>query len=169
MTFPTLRPIMVALTTALIAGACAAALPGYVPEGSTNKTFDRIKPFDGGTLDAAGKYVPSAQERELDCRKLRGSMQIMISRLKDGGRTLEPSAPSAAAQSAMAAVRGKAIMADASTMNRQERARLEAYNGLLVAKGCPALDLSAELKSTGGTPPKSTGGTPPAAPATKTP
>jgi hypothetical protein len=126
-------------------GACAAALPGHIPEGGRNKAMERVKAMDPGTVDPAGTYVPSSQERELDCKKLRGSMLVMIARIKDGGRTPEPSATSATAQSAIAALRGKALMQDAAGIDRRERARLDAYNRLLAEKKCPTMDVAAEL------------------------
>lgn len=141
------------VAAASLVGACAAALPGHVPEGSRNKAFERVKGFDGGTVGTDGTYVVSAAERELDCRKLNGSMHIMIARLKDGGRTPLPSATSAVAQSAVAAVRGKAIMQDATAIDHRERARLEAYNRLLAEKKCPTMNIAAELAT--GNPPKS--------------
>jgi hypothetical protein len=135
------RPFRVAargawLGLAVLASGCAAALPGHVPEGGRNKAFERIKPFESGTVADNGRYVPSADERELDCKKLTGSMRVMISRLRDGGRTPTPSAASAVAQSAVAAVRGRHVMLEASVADKRERARLEAYNGLLVEKKC---------------------------------
>jgi hypothetical protein len=137
----------VALALAMLAGGCAAALPGHVPEGSRNKAFERVKPFESGVVADTGLYVPSATERDLDCKKLNGSMRVMISRLRDGGRTPTPSAASAAAQSAVAAVRGRPLMLEASVADQRERARLNAYNKLLVEKKCPAIDVEAELSA----------------------
>lgn len=135
----------VAALVAVGLSACAAALPGHIPEGGRNKAMERVKAMDPGTVDTGGTYVPSAQERELDCKKLRGSMLVMIARIKDGGRTPEPSATSATAQSAIAALRGKALMQDAAGIDRRERARLDAYNRLLAEKKCPTMDVAAEL------------------------
>jgi hypothetical protein len=131
----------------LMLGACAAATPGFVPEGAKRSSFERVKPFDAGEVSVSGAYVPSEAEKALDCRRLRGSMIIMIAKLKDTGKGPAPSAVSASAQSAVAAVRGKALMLEPTAEARRERARLEAYNGLLAEKKCPVMDINAELSA----------------------
>lgn len=140
-----LRPA--ALMAAVLTGACAAAMPGYVPEGSRNKAFDRVKTVETGAVNAAGLYIPSADERALDCKKLTGSMKIIIARIKEGRQTPQPSSLSAAAQAVVSTVRGKTLMQDASAIDQRERARLDAYNRLLAEKQCPTMPIAAELSS----------------------
>jgi hypothetical protein len=145
----TLKYINACVVTAvgLWLSACAAAMPGYVPEGSKKSALERAKPFDGGDVAASGAYLPSDAEKALDCRRLRGSMIIMIAKLKDTAKGPTPSAASSTAQSAVVAVRGKAIMMEPTAEAWRERARLEAYNGLLADKKCPVMDINAELVS----------------------
>lgn len=130
---------------ALALGACAAASPGYVPEGGRKSGLDRVKPFQSGDVAASGAYVPSDAERALDCKRLRGSMIIIVAKLKDSGKGPAPSAASATVQSAIAGVRGKAIILEPTAEAKRERARLEAYNQLLAEKKCPVMDINAEL------------------------
>jgi hypothetical protein len=132
---------------AVLLSACAAAQPGFVPEGGRKSAFDRVKPFQSGEVAPSGTYVPSEAERGLDCKRLRGSMIIIVAKLKDTGKGPAPSAASATAQSAIASVRGKAIILEPTAEAKRERARLEAYNGLLAEKKCPVMDINAELNS----------------------
>lgn len=132
---------------AVLLSACAAAMPGYVPEGGKKSSFERAKPFEAGEVSPAGAYVPSEAERALDCRRLRGSMLIIVAKLKDAGKGPQASAVSGATQSAVAAVRGKAMIMEPTAEARRERARLDAYNKLLAEKNCPVMDISAELSS----------------------
>lgn len=139
----------------LCLGACAAAMPGYVPEGSKRTGFDRAKPFDSGQVAGDGVYVPSAAERDLTCGKLRGSMRIIATRLVAASKP-EPSGLSSAAQSAVAGVRGKPLILPASEEARRERARFDGYNKLLAEKNCPTTTIEAEVAASGSLPAQQT-------------
>lgn len=147
---PAALGVIVVLGTLL--GACAAAMPGYVPEGSKRSGFDRAKPFDAGAVADNGSYLPSAAERELPCGKLRGSMRIIATRLSVGSKP-EPSGLSSVAQSAVTGVRGKALILPPSEEIQRERARFAAYNALLAEKQCPTTTLEAEMAASTTTPP----------------
>ena len=125
--------------------ACAAA-----PEtaSSNSSPLDRIKPFESGNVTAAGVYIPSEAERALDCKKLMGSMRIIIARLRGAGNRPQASLPAAAAQGVVATIRGQPSALDMDAELIREHGRLTAYNRLLAEKKCPTLDLTKELAPT---------------------
>src|SRR4026209_551486 len=103
----------------------------------------------------------SASEKAMDCKRLTGSMQIVMARLRDPyvrmepsvgaaggaeegrprGRGRGPDARAAGAQKTVAPVYGgSALTADRQAVYARESAKLEAYNAELAAKGCATLD-----------------------------
>jgi hypothetical protein len=73
-------------------------------------------------------------------------MQITISRLKDSYVRMEPTVGARTAQSTVAPVLGgSTVGADRQVVYARERAKLDAYNRELTAKGCKPLDIDAEL------------------------
>ena len=129
---------------ALLVGACAAALPGYSPPPFKEKKSTALGP--SGEMGSDGRYELSQSEKERDCKRTLGSMQISIARLKDPAFRVEPSTMSSALQSGGAAVTGgSARGADRQAEYERERARLDAYNRLLASKNCKTLDIDAEL------------------------
>ena len=88
----------------------------------------------------------SATEKQMDCKRLTGSIQIGITRLRDPIGREEPSAVSSAAQKMTSPVFGSsAKTADRQAVYARERAKLDAYNSELAAKGCKTVDIEAEL------------------------
>ena len=130
---------------AVLLGACAAALPGYSPPPlKESKTSKLISQSSGEMTD--GSYELSQTEKERDCKRTLGSMQITITRLKDPGFRNEPSAVSSTIQSGSAALTGASGRgADRQAEYARERARLDAYNRLLASKNCKTVDIDAEL------------------------
>jgi hypothetical protein len=128
----------------LVLGGCAAAQPGYSPLDKAGP-FDRVKPFESGSVDAAGHYTPSPAERALDCRKLTGSMRVIITRLRDAGNRPQPSAATTMMSDAATAVTGRPRHMDMAAELRREQGRLAAFNKLLAEKGCPTVDVPKEL------------------------
>jgi hypothetical protein len=142
-----------ALSLALIAGACAQAMPGYTPPSAK---LDKIKAMTptGGGFDTAGTYSLTDQERQLDCKKLSGSITIKIIQMRDAGNRVKPSAIAAKAQSTVQPiVGGTAYGHDIAADLKRDRARLEALNAQLAAKKCATFDLDAELKPGNTNPP----------------
>lgn len=131
----------------LLLAACAAA-PGYSPpplEGARDKAAF-AKPLESGDVGASGRYEMSAAEKAMDCKRLTGSMQITIDRLKDPGGRQEPSAMSSTAQKLTSPIYGSsARSSDRQAVYARERAKLDAYNEELAAKGCKTIDIEAEL------------------------
>jgi len=135
-----------ALAALLALGGCAAAMPGYIPPPLTESNNRFTKPLDSGDIGPDGRYNMSEAERAMDCKRLTGSMQITLSRLKDGHVRAEPSAISATAQQSIAPVfGGSAVGADRQAVYARERAKLDAYNRELAARNCTTLDIDAEL------------------------
>jgi hypothetical protein len=131
--------------------ACAAAMPGYVPPPSDGAKKSPIasallKPAVTGDVGGDGRYVPSDDERKLDCRKLTGSMQVMMDRLRRSGDRREPSVIAKTLQTAGATTFKRSTAgSDISSEVTRERSRLVAYNELLAEKKCKTVDIDAEL------------------------
>ena len=125
--------------------ACAAAVPGYSPPPFKEQR-KLAKALESGDVGDEGRYEMSGTEKAMDCKRLTGSMQIVIARLKDAYVRMEPSAVSAGAQKMVAPMKGgSALTADREAVYARERAKLDAYNAELAAKNCKTLDVEAEL------------------------
>jgi len=128
--------------------ASCAAVPGYSPppfEGSHEKN-KFAKPLESGEVGSEGRYEMSAAEKGMDCKRLTGSIEITIARLKDPLVRQEPSAMSSAAQKLSPLYGGGSSKGgDRQAIYARERAKLEAYNAELAAKGCRTFDIEAEL------------------------
>jgi hypothetical protein len=127
--------LMLALT------GCAAAKPGFSPDAGANVPA-QFKPFNGGTLQAGGQYTVSQEERALSCSKLTGSMQVIMSRLKDSASRPKPSGTAIVMQSTAKPFIGGGSNLDVNDEIKQARARLKAYNELLAEKKCKTLDIA---------------------------
>jgi hypothetical protein len=131
------------LSLALLA-ACAAALPGYSPPPF--KDSQLVKPMKSGEVDGDGTYHMSSQEKATDCRRLRGSMMVTISRLRHRDSEATPSALAKSANQTVAPLTSRSSRGlDRDAEYQRDRARLVAYNQHLAAKGCPTIDIDAEL------------------------
>ena len=129
----------------LVLTACAAAVPGYTPPSFKSKSKFATA-LESGEVQPGGSYEMSAAEKAMDCKRLTGSMQITVSRLKGASGRTEPSAVASTAQKMTAPVLGgSTVGADPQDSYARERAKLEAYNRELAAKGCKTLDIEAEL------------------------
>ena len=130
----------------LVLSACSAAMPGYSPPPfKESKSQILGKPLEGGVMQG-DRYEMSSAERGMDCKRLTGSMQITISRLRDAGIREEPSTVASTMESwASPLFGGSGKSADRQAVYLRERAKLDAYNAELAAKGCTTLDIEAEL------------------------
>jgi hypothetical protein len=148
-------PVRYALpAAALLLGACAAALPGYTPPPLKEKKTAKVVGLTSGEMTGEGTYELSELDKARDCKRTLGSMQLIITRLKDPVFRAEPSAVSSSLQTGSAAIAGgSARGADRQAEYARERARLEAYNRLLASKNCKTMDIDAELAK----PPEQTG------------
>lgn len=134
------------LGLSLAAGACAAAVPGYVPPSAKTEKFKAAAPRGGG-FDAAGAYSLTEQEQALDCKGLTGSMTIKIIQMRDAGNRVKPSAMASTAQGAIRPLFGGTTTGQSIEDDlRRDRARLETMNRQLAVKSCPVFDIEAELK-----------------------
>jgi hypothetical protein len=148
------RRRIAALGLALLTGACAQVTPGYTPPSAKLDKIKSLTPTGGG-FDDAGVYSLTDQERQLDCKRLTGSIAIKILQMRDAGTRAQPSAIAAKAQSTVQPlIGGTAYGHDLAADLRRDRARLEALNNQLALKKCPAFDLDAELKPGNTNPPR---------------
>jgi len=134
-----------AIFTALtLLAACAAAVPGYTPPSfKENKV---VEPLKAGDMDTDGTYNMSNQEKATDCQHLRGAIMVTITRLRHRQKDVATSPFAVGANSAATTVfggSGRGLDRDAEF--RRDRARIEAYNRHLASKGCPTVDIAAEL------------------------
>lgn len=141
------QPLLFAALAALAVGGCAAAVPGYSPPSGKSAKASPLeamtKPFESGTVSQRGDYQLSDAEKNLECGKLVGSMQIIMRRLDDTANRPTQSQSSRTIQTIVAPVSaGKGPMPIQQEVAR-EKARLKAYNGLLLEKKCKPLDISA--------------------------
>jgi hypothetical protein len=135
------------LSALLTLAACAAAVPGYTPPPLSEKKENKFtKPLASGSVGSDGRYHMSDAEMAMDCKRLTGSMQITMSRLKDTYGREQPSALSSSAHSTFAPVLGGSNVGwDRDEVYARERAKLDAYNSELASRNCKTIDIEAEL------------------------
>jgi hypothetical protein len=152
----------IVLCTLPLLAACAAAVPGYTPPPF--KETKLVEPMRAGDMDADDVYHMSNQEKATDCRHLRGSIMVTISRLRQ--RAAEGGTSSLAVGSNKAATTvfgGSSRGLDRDAEYKRDRARIEAYNQHLASKKCATVDIAAELAGQpgqAGTRPAKAGGKP---------
>lgn len=140
-----LARLLSSLTAVLLLASCAAVVPGYSPPPFKAKAKGWTA-GQSGDVDSRGTYVMSEQEKGLDCRRITGSIQIAISRLRDPYFRQESSALATGAQKTIAPIVGGSTRgADRDAEYQRERAKLDAYNRHLAEKNCKTIDIDAEL------------------------
>jgi hypothetical protein len=139
-----MRARLTFLAPALLLTACAAAVPGYTPPSFKEKS--RVgQPQESGVI-RNGHYEMSEAEKALGCKRLTGSMQITIARLRDGHGRDAPSGTSTTMQTWLPLLfGGSSAGADREANYARERAKIDAYNRHLASKNCPTVDIEAEL------------------------
>ena len=127
----------------LLLAACAAAIPGYTPPPF--KESKSAQPMKSGEMTPDGRYEMADEEKAMDCKRTAGSMSIVIERLKY--RAAEVGTSQLAVSASKVNPYGKATQKglDRDAEYLRDRARLEAYNRHLASKGCPTVDIEAEL------------------------
>jgi len=129
--------------TFLLLAACAAAMPGYTPPPFKESV---VKPMKSGEVGPDGVYHMSGQEKATDCRHLKGSMLVTISRMRHKDTEVATSAFATGANKTVAPFFGGSKKGlDRDTEHARDRARLAAYNQHLASKGCATVDIEAEL------------------------
>jgi hypothetical protein len=92
-------------------------------------------------------YTLTDEEKELDCKKLTGRMQVRILQIRDFVEREQTSTVSHILQQGATAIFGGTKEGTAPAQRyARDRAILEAYNQQLAAKNCRTFDLDAELK-----------------------
>ena len=127
----------------LLLTACAAAMPGYTPPPFKEKSKTG-KAMESGEIEG-GQYVMADGEKAMDCKRTTGSMKIVIERLKFRDQEPGTSGVAVAGSKVPAYARSSSKGLDRDAEYARDRARLEAYNRHLAAKGCRTLDIDAEL------------------------
>jgi hypothetical protein len=147
------RAIALLLPLALAGCASDASLDGYSLASGAEPASAAAAPGAGTSEPApraGARYVLSADEKGLDCRRLTGRMKIRIVQMKslaDLPRSSELSRSMHAAHGEIAGgIGASSTGADPAADDARSRAMLEAYNRELAAKGCKTLDLAAELQ-----------------------
>jgi hypothetical protein len=131
-------------TLSLLA-ACAAAIPGYTPPPFKEKT-KVVEPLRAGDVDTDGVYQMSNQEKATDCKHLRGSIVVTISRMRNRASEGSTSSLAIGANKAATSVFGGSSRGlDRDAEYQRDRARIEAYNRHLASKKCPTVNIAAEL------------------------
>ena len=132
------------LSALLFLAACAAMMPGYTPPPF--KETKTVEPMKSGDMDAGGVYHMSNQEKATDCKHLRGSIMVTISRLRHTKGEVGSSPLAIGANKATATIVGGSTKGlDSDAERARDRARIEAYNRHLASKGCQTVDIAAEL------------------------
>jgi len=128
----------------LLLAGCAAAVPGYTPP-PFKEPSKHAQAMQSGEM-VGGRYEMAEQEKLMDCKRAAGSMSLIISRLKHRSTEVGSSDLAIAANKAAAPyVRHSTKGLDRDAEYARDRARLAAYNRHLASKGCPTLDIEAEL------------------------
>jgi hypothetical protein len=104
-------------------------------------------PATQSSAPAPAVYILNEEEKGIDCKRLIGRMKIRIIQIKDYHKRAKTSELSRGLQQAQSQFGGSTTGIDPDAEYTRDRAMLDAYNAQLGAKGCPQLDLAAELKS----------------------
>lgn len=142
------RVLAVAAGTAWAVSACAAAMPGYSPEVAAKASKISLKAPDPGTVTPTG-YQLSATEQGLDCKRLKGSVEIIINRLRVSADRPRPSALARQIQPLAGSISGRSTTAgaDIEADIARERARADAYVARMREQSCKTIpDIDAELR-----------------------
>lgn len=146
--FPTCLPYVFCLAAAAATGGCAmgALSQGGLPGGETSPLQT------AATTSAAGNYTLSAEESELDCKKLAGKVQLRILEVRSGMKPEEASSIAKALQSTEALFGGSTQGLNATAEHQRMVAQLAAYNKQLADKDCRSFDIAKALTSTDAVP-----------------
>jgi hypothetical protein len=129
----------------LLLAACAAAIPGYTPPPFKEKKNKHGQAMQSGEM-TDGRYEMAEQEKQMDCKRTTGSMMITIERLKYKNTEVGTSNLAVGANRAPTPyTRHSTKGLDRDAVYARDRARLEAYNEHLAAKGCRTVNIEAEL------------------------
>ncbi|MBO0763666.1 MAG: hypothetical protein J2P50_03615 [Hyphomicrobiaceae bacterium] len=132
------------LATLSLLAACAAVVPGYTPPPF--KETKVVEPLRAGDMDAEEVYHMSNQEKATDCKHLKGSILVTISRMRQQAKEVPTSSLAVGANKAATTVlRGSDRGLDRDAEYKRDRARIEAYNRHLASKKCPTVNIEREL------------------------
>lgn len=146
MTTPT-RAWIAATLAALLLGACASQTDSIqFPTASITPPSPTVPAETVARLPSRGGYRLTAEELDLDCRKLTGRMAVRIVQIRDfQSRALTTSLSRGLQSAARPAFGGSGEGTDPEGRYARDRAMLEAYNQRLADQNCANFDLDAEL------------------------
>ncbi len=147
-----LKPeLQLALLSAGLICGCAGAQSGAIeaPKSASpavGQSSAGPAPVQSG-LQPDGRYVLSASELALNCRKLTGRTVVRILQIRDYQLTKKGSLAARSLQKVVTPVFGGTERgADPDADYYRDRAMVEAYNRRLAEKGCKSFDLVKELQ-----------------------
>jgi hypothetical protein len=85
------------------------------------------------------------EEKLMDCKRTTGSMAVVIERLRHRAGEVGTSQLAVGASKFSPYLRNTSKGFDREAEYARDRARLEAYNRHLASKGCPTVDIEAEI------------------------
>lgn len=142
-----------AASAALLLGACASQTASIAPPTSALGPSPAAQTVT--QLPAAGAYTMTAEEMELDCKKLTGRMAVRIVQVRDFQTRTQSTSLSRSIQTAVKpAYGGSGEGTDPDGRYARDRAMLDAYNQRLAEKNCANFDLNAELDPNAKDPPR---------------
>jgi hypothetical protein len=149
--FSLVRPLLCALAVAGCANTDPATLidnaaPGKLVDSEKYAAY-RKTVATGGGLQADGTYQLNNQERQLDCKKLTGTIQVRLLDLRDYRERHKASLLARTVHGAAAMTGDGKYGADTDADYARERARLHALNNRLKEKGCKTIDIDGELNA----------------------
>ena len=135
--------IMAFLSCLFALAGCAGPGSG-AGQGTTSRSASSplVRPLNTGHFTSAGRYIPSADEKSQDCRRIRGKMGVRIVQLQRTGIVRDSSVLSRKFSGYFGSAKQGL---DAAQARKRDRAILRAYNKLLADKGCRTVDLDKEL------------------------
>ncbi|WP_333795397.1 hypothetical protein [Hyphomicrobium sp.] len=145
-----------ATLAALLLGACASQTDGIqLPTASITPPSPAVPAETVTRLPSRGGYQLTAEELDLDCRKLTGRMAVRIVQIRDfQSRVLTTSLSRGLQSAARPAFGGSGEGSDPEGRYARDRAMLEAYNQRLADQNCANFDLDAELAPGATDPPR---------------
>lgn len=151
------KQVALAVFAGLLLSGCASQTEGLTPTtGSIVPSQNTVVAAETvSRLPSAAGYQLSANELELDCRKLTGRMAVRIVQVRDFQTRSQTTALSRGVQSATKPVFGGSTEGmDPDGRYARDRGMLEAYNRRLEEKNCPNFDLDTELAPDAKDPPR---------------
>ena len=143
-------PLALLLAVGMLAGACAVALPGGVPEGGLKRKTLLASGNETGTITKSGTYELSAAELALPCRRLSGRLQVRLLQVRNAPVAAPSTSSQALRQASAPVLKAGGYGTDPAADRARDLALIESYNKRLIELKCPSYDLARELNPAAG-------------------